>query len=182
MAGSNTQKLGLALREMPDDYLQSSPEWDAHMIATEKAEAQLMEKEAQREQHYQDEMSNFIYPWFESIEDSEEYDPFSEEHLEYLIRHESGDKIMKATVYSTKNCPNCSVLKELLKKEGIDVEEADMRTPDVATELFAHNVFAMQAPILRMGDEFHTGLSPMGRLDVEKVKSILARRIEGGQK
>lgn len=62
--------------------------------------------------------------------------------------------------------------------EDIDVEEADMRTPDVATELFAHIVFVMQASIPRIDNEFITGLSLMGRLDVNKVKSI----IEGDKK
>lgn len=78
-------------------------------------------------------------------------------------------------VYSTHNCPNCLALKELLKKRGLEVQEGDMRTAAVASELFSSNIFAMQAPILRIGTKYYTNMSPGGRLDVALVQSILEK-------
>ncbi len=80
---------------------------------------------------------------------------------------------MQITVYSTQTCPNCQMLKELLKKKNIAFNEENMATPAALTELSMNNVFARTAPVLRIDDKFYTNVTEAGKLDVSKVETIL---------
>ena len=59
-------------------------------------------------------------------------------------------------VYTTKICPNCKTLKQILKESGVVFSETDMTTPAALTELAMNNVFTMSAPVLRVQDNFYT--------------------------
>jgi glutaredoxin len=59
-------------------------------------------------------------------------------------------------VYSKKDCPNCDMLKELLKEKGIEHKIMRIDTPEALTELRMNNVFTMSAPVLQIDDKFYT--------------------------
>ena len=59
-------------------------------------------------------------------------------------------------IYSTSNCPNCRVLKQLLDKKKVLYKEVDMATPAALTELRMNSVFTMTAPVLQRGKNFYT--------------------------
>jgi len=63
---------------------------------------------------------------------------------------------MKIMVYTTKNCPNCKILKEFLAMEAIAYEEVDMTTADALTELRMRGIFTLVAPVLQAGSTFLT--------------------------
>ncbi len=80
----------------------------------------------------------------------------------------------KIRVYSIvkRRCDNCTILKKFLTDEDIEYETIDIESADAMTELFHKGVFAMSAPILRIGDEFYISVSTR-----ERLKNIL--RING---
>lgn len=59
-------------------------------------------------------------------------------------------------IFSTKTCPNCKILKDILNKENIQYKDINMATPEAMTELRMNNIYAMSAPILQIGDKFYT--------------------------
>lgn len=59
-------------------------------------------------------------------------------------------------IYSTRNCPNCRVLKHYLESKKVQFNEVDMATPAALTELRMNGVFTMAAPVLQIGNKFHT--------------------------
>ncbi len=62
----------------------------------------------------------------------------------------------KVLVYSTKSCPNCKILKQLLEKENVQYKEMNMASPEGLTELRMNSVFIMAAPVLQIGNKFYT--------------------------
>ena len=78
-------------------------------------------------------------------------------------------------IYSTSNCPNCRVLKQLLDKKSIQYKEVDMATPAALTELRMNGVFTMSAPVLQIGNSFYTyrELFSQDRIDSSKLESLL---------
>lgn len=78
-------------------------------------------------------------------------------------------------IYSTRNCPNCRVLKQFLENAKVRYTEVDMATPAALTELRMNGVFAMSAPVLQIGDKFHTHneLFIQDRIDQDKVESLV---------
>jgi glutaredoxin len=78
-------------------------------------------------------------------------------------------------IYSTSNCPNCRVLKQLLEKKNIQFNEVDMATPAALTELRMNGVFTMSAPVLQIGGRFYTTkeLFSDNRIDSNKLESLL---------
>jgi len=62
---------------------------------------------------------------------------------------------MKVTVFTTKNCGKCIILKQHLKKIGVSFEERDLGNTDVMTELVMDNVSLFYAPILRVDGQYH---------------------------
>ncbi len=85
----------------------------------------------------------------------------------------------KISVYATKVCPNCNLLKQLLKEENIQYEEINMATPEGLTELRMNNVFAMSSPVLQIDNKFFTTkeLCKQDILDVNKVRSLLKGKV-----
>ena len=83
----------------------------------------------------------------------------------------------KIIVYITFACPNCVTLKELLTKFGLEFAGKNMRSAEGSADLFANEVYAQSAPILRLGDVFYVNLTDAGKLDIPKVKSILGLEV-----
>jgi glutaredoxin len=63
---------------------------------------------------------------------------------------------LKFTVYSTKTCPKCELLKKTLEGLSIDFETLDMSTPEALTELRINGVFTLAAPVLQADEKFYT--------------------------
>ena len=82
------------------------------------------------------------------------------------------------TVYSLENCPNCELLKTFLKRKGLKFREEDMASAASLTELRVNGCFVMEAPVLRQGDTFLTG---MDLFSGGKVKEDSVTRLAGGQ-
>uniref|UniRef100_A0A6M3J476 Putative glutaredoxin n=1 Tax=viral metagenome TaxID=1070528 RepID=A0A6M3J476_9ZZZZ len=59
---------------------------------------------------------------------------------------------MKIIVYSTKQCPRCERLKQLLKEEKIPFEEKSLDDTDVMADLHMRNAAILQAPALEIGE------------------------------
>lgn len=78
-------------------------------------------------------------------------------------------------IYSTKNCPNCRVLKQFLENKNVRFTEVDMATPAALTELRMNGVFTMAAPVLQIGNKFHTynDLFTQDRINQDKLESLL---------
>jgi glutaredoxin len=78
-------------------------------------------------------------------------------------------------IYSTKNCPNCKVLKQFIENVKVQFTEVDMATPAALTELRMNGVFTMAAPVLQIGDKFHTynELFTKDRINQEKIQILL---------
>jgi glutaredoxin len=95
--------------------------------------------------------------------------------LKYMWFQRRHPAMQNVLVYSTNNCPNCRVLKQLLEKKNIPYKEVDMATPAALTELNMNGVFAMSAPVLQIGNKFHKydELFKQDRIDIEKLESLL---------
>ncbi len=78
-------------------------------------------------------------------------------------------------LYSTNNCPNCRVLKQILENKNIKYNEVDMATPAALTELRMNGVFTMSAPVLQVNSRFFTTkeLFSNDRIDQGKLESLL---------
>jgi len=78
-------------------------------------------------------------------------------------------------IYSTRNCPNCRVLKQYLENKKIHFTEVDMATPAALTELRMNDVFTMAAPVLQIGNKFHTynELFTQDRINQNSLESLL---------
>ncbi len=78
------------------------------------------------------------------------------------------------TIYTLKNCPNCEMLKGLLKKENIEFKQLSMNTPQAMTELSTNNIFTMSAPVLQIDNKFYTTkeLLTNGIIDQNILKNI----------
>ena len=82
---------------------------------------------------------------------------------------------MGILIYSTRNCPNCRVLKQFLANKNVPFTEVDMATPAALTELRMNGVFTMAAPVLQIGNKFHTynELFTQDRINQSMLESIL---------
>jgi glutaredoxin len=83
---------------------------------------------------------------------------------------------MGILIYSTRNCPNCRVLKQFLVSKNVPFDEVDMATPAALTELRMNGVFTMAAPVLQIGNKFHTysELFTQDRINHSMLESILS--------
>ncbi len=79
-------------------------------------------------------------------------------------------------IYSTKNCPNCRVLKQFVENAKVQFTEVDMATPAALTELRMNGVFTMAAPVLQIGNKFHTynELFTQDRINQDKIEILLS--------
>lgn len=87
--------------------------------------------------------------------------------------------MQKISVYSTKLCPNCKMLKQLLGQENIQYKDIDMATPIGLTELRINSVFTMSAPVLQIDNKFYTTkeLCRQDIIDQDKVKELLKENL-----
>ncbi len=60
------------------------------------------------------------------------------------------------TVYTTEVCPKCQRLKTFLQAQGIPFKTFDMQSPEGLAELRFNGCFALEAPVLQIGEEFYT--------------------------
>ena len=92
-----------------------------------------------------------------------------------LVVYRWGDYMSGIIVYTTKICPNCKTLKQILKESGIVFAETDMTTPAALTELAMNNVFTMSAPVLQVQDNFYTvdDIMDGDSVDRQKVESLV---------
>jgi glutaredoxin len=83
--------------------------------------------------------------------------------------------VPKLTIYTLVDCPNCEILKEFMKKRGIDFSEEDMSTAAALTELRVNGVFVNEAPVLRNGTRFltHRDLFLQGHVREENVSRLV---------
>lgn len=79
-------------------------------------------------------------------------------------------------VYTLEHCPNCELLKDFLKKSGLNYSERDLSSAESLTELRVNGVFVNEAPVLRKSDDFYTSadLFPAGKLDTEHITRLLS--------
>ncbi|MCZ7361810.1 MAG: glutaredoxin family protein [Candidatus Methanoperedens sp.] len=84
--------------------------------------------------------------------------------------------MQEINIYSTANCPNCRVLKQLLEKKNVRFNEVDMGTPAALTELRMNGVFTMSAPVLQIGGKYFTTkeLFSDNRIDSGKLEKLLS--------
>ena len=93
--------------------------------------------------------------------------------------------MQKISVYSTKLCPNCKMLKQLLGQENIQYKDIDMATPIGLTELRINSIFTMSAPVLQIDNKFYTTkelcvqdiIDKQDTIDQDKVKELLKENI-----
>lgn len=63
---------------------------------------------------------------------------------------------MQLTIYTTEVCPKCKRLKDFLQAQGITFQTIDMQSPEGQTELKFNGIFALEAPVLQIKDNFFT--------------------------
>lgn len=68
---------------------------------------------------------------------------------------------MKITVWTKSACPQCTLTKNLLKRQGLEYEEADLETNGEQLRKFK-DAGLMQAPIVVLGNDGRkwTGFRP----------------------
>lgn len=93
--------------------------------------------------------------------------------------------MQKISVYSTKPCRNCKMLKQLLEQENIQYKDIDMATPIGLTELRINSIFTMSAPVLQIDNKFYTTkelcvqdiIDKQDIIDQDKVRTLLKENI-----
>ena len=86
---------------------------------------------------------------------------------------------MSIIVYTLDHCPHCEVLKEHLKTQGIAFEVRDMQSAESIAEMRCNQVFAIEAPVLQVGEEaFYTSenLFDSKGIIVANVKAAIEER------
>ena len=69
------------------------------------------------------------------------------------------DVIMNITIYSKKNCPNCTIAKQLLESKGLNYKEIDIEVGDRLANFVANYSEAKQMPQIWVGDQRVGGLA-----------------------
>lgn len=93
--------------------------------------------------------------------------------------------MQKISIYSTKICPNCKMLKHLLEQENVQYKDIDMSTPIGLTELRINSIFTMSAPVLQIDNKFYTTkelcvqniIDKQDIIDQDKVISLLKESV-----
>ena len=82
-------------------------------------------------------------------------------------------------VYTLPICPNCKILKQALKNEGVEYEEINMASAGAMSELYANNVFVTTAPVLQIDKKFYTKIEiPKGLVDILEFHDVDTKDIE----
>lgn len=58
-------------------------------------------------------------------------------------------------VYTMEHCPNCEQLKGELARRKISFETRPMDSAESITEMRVNGCFAMEAPVIQVGEEFY---------------------------
>ena len=66
---------------------------------------------------------------------------------------------MNITIYSKKNCPNCTIAKQLLESKGLNYKEIDIEVGDRLANFVANYPEAKQMPQIWVGDQRVGGLA-----------------------
>jgi glutaredoxin len=77
-------------------------------------------------------------------------------------------------IYSTRDCPSCRALKAAMPP--LSFKTVDMSTPEGLTELRINGVFVLEAPILRIDDDFYYRkdlFDADGNVNRKKVNEII---------
>lgn len=77
-------------------------------------------------------------------------------------------------IYATRDCPKCQALKAAMPP--LSFRTVDMSTPEGLTELRINGVFVLEAPILRVDDDFYYGrdlFDSDGNVNKKKVNEII---------
>lgn len=69
------------------------------------------------------------------------------------------DVIMNITIYSKKNCPNCTIAKQLLESKGLNYKEIEIEVGDRLANFVANYPEAKQMPQIWVGDQRVGGLA-----------------------
>jgi len=69
------------------------------------------------------------------------------------------DVIMNITIYSKKNCPNCTIAKQLLESKCLNYKEIDIEVGDRLANFVANYPEAKQMPQIWVGDQRVGGLA-----------------------
>ena len=67
--------------------------------------------------------------------------------------------LSKVIVYTTPTCPDCRMLKDWLKREGITFEERDLSDPEIMAEAKVRTGVRV-APITLVGEKVFYGTFP----------------------
>lgn len=76
------------------------------------------------------------------------------------------------TIYTTKICPNCKMLKQILEQFNMSYKEVNISTAESLTELSINNVFTRSAPVLRIKNKFYTVKELCTGNDIDKNKVV----------
>ncbi|MFH1683194.1 MAG: glutaredoxin family protein [Candidatus Woesearchaeota archaeon] len=74
---------------------------------------------------------------------------------------------MKLKVYTTKNCPDCKVLKSYLSAINLDFEEVLVNTPELV-EHVVQKTGQKKVPVVENGKGFVIGFKP------EEIKKLVS--------
>jgi glutaredoxin len=69
-------------------------------------------------------------------------------------------------VYSLPVCPNCDELKHLFELKNINYKSLDLEDPDVYAELLLDGVTLVEAPIVKINDQYFDKTSAMKELGI----------------
>lgn len=69
-------------------------------------------------------------------------------------------------VYTLPVCPNCDMFKTLLHSNNVSFETKDLEDDDVRMELLMDSVTLVEAPIIRVGDQYFDSTSALGELGI----------------
>ncbi|MDH5438225.1 MAG: hypothetical protein OEX76_04915 [Candidatus Bathyarchaeota archaeon] len=81
----------------------------------------------------------------------------------------------KVVVYTSNECPRCTLLKEWLKDRNTEFEEKSLDNVDVMADLVMRNLVVLSAPALEVGNVFYTEdqIFEADRLADAKISEIL---------
>jgi glutaredoxin len=84
-------------------------------------------------------------------------------------------ELLPLTIYTLEHCPNCEILKDFLKKNGITYDEKDMSSAESLTELRINGIFVNEAPVLQKDSSFLTSadLFSKGQVRGDTVRKLI---------
>jgi glutaredoxin-like YruB-family protein len=59
----------------------------------------------------------------------------------------------KVKIYSTPTCPYCNMAKDFLKEKGVDYEDVDLSSNELAREEIIKKTGQMSVPVIELSEE-----------------------------